>query len=941
MRDLTHRWDLVGRAAELARLETLVVGVATGRGGLAWIQGEPGAGKSALVDAALAIAADAGCEVLYGAGDVLMQPFPLRLMSECLGISSLSPDPLIARISALLRGDGAEPGTVDPVLAASERMLELVDRRCAVRPLALAVEDLHWGDEPSLLVWGRLARAIDQIPLLLIGSARPLPRRPAADQLRQLVTTLGGEAIDLGPLDPGSVVELAARIAGGTPGPRLLAALERAGGNPLYVRELTAALVRDGRVAADSGMVELGADAVSLPTSVTLAMSSRLEFLRPDVLRTLGIAALLGNEFDIAELAAATGTPVLDLAAQLTDAMTGGVISGEGDRLRFRHELIRQVLAERTPVAMRSALHTEIARKLAAGGSSLDSVARHLLATPRAMGDWALDWLAAIGEHAMYALAGVCAELFSRAVNSIAVTDPRWLVLAERLALVLFWLGRDSAAERISGKVIAATSDPVLAARMRILTLRSVGRLGRPADGLHLIAGAPSDEGLPLRWQAMLSAWSALILDGVGRAADAQAMARDSLELAIASADPLAMACAHHACAMCGGVAGRDYHVKASVAALTSQDPESIDLRMLLLSNLMVVLDGRGETEAAEDVLRQAMQLAEQAGTFRRALILTTAADFCHVHGRWDAALAHLAGIDDEFDGTEESGYHHGVAAMIALHRGEREIAELHLKIAAASLPSAAADPPIPNDPLTQVMALRAEADGELRRALDLMASWLPAKPGLRPQERHEDTMPYLARIALALGDVRTASEAARVSQADAVVDDSPTRVLAARACRAMLDDDPDELISIAAAYHEYDWPYREADALEEAAARIAAAGDIVKARAVLTRAVLIRVALGAAWDIRRADARLREYGVRRGPRSVSRRAATGWEALTPSEKRIADLVAQGLSNPDIAAEMFLSRRTVQAHVSSILAKLQVRSRVEVMRAMSDGFPGN
>jgi DNA-binding NarL/FixJ family response regulator len=92
---------------------------------------------------------------------------------------------------------------------------------------------------------------------------------------------------------------------------------------------------------------------------------------------------------------------------------------------------------------------------------------------------------------------------------------------------------------------------------------------------------------------------------------------------------------------------------------------------------------------------------------------------------------------------------------------------------------------------------------------------------------------------------------------------------------------------------------------------------------------VAIYTDLGAAWDIGRADARLRPYGVRRG-RPGARRPATGWAALTPTEVKVAYLVGEGLSNPDIAKRLFLSRYTVQVHMSKILAKLQVRSRVEV-----------
>ncbi|HEY0718024.1 MAG TPA: helix-turn-helix transcriptional regulator, partial [Streptosporangiaceae bacterium] len=98
---------------------------------------------------------------------------------------------------------------------------------------------------------------------------------------------------------------------------------------------------------------------------------------------------------------------------------------------------------------------------------------------------------------------------------------------------------------------------------------------------------------------------------------------------------------------------------------------------------------------------------------------------------------------------------------------------------------------------------------------------------------------------------------------------------------------------------------------------------------------------LGAAWDAGRADRRLKQHGVRRGPNSIRRGPSHGWDALTPSERRVAELVAQGLSNPDIAAQLFLSRRTVQTHVTRILGKLGASSRLEVVRRHGPAGPGH
>jgi DNA-binding CsgD family transcriptional regulator len=359
---------------------------------------------------------------------------------------------------------------------------------------------------------------------------------------------------------------------------------------------------------------------------------------------------------------------------------------------------------------------------------------------------------------------------------------------------------------------------------------------------------------------------------------------------------------------------------------------------MVLLANHIVQSADLARRDQAEAAMREGLPLAERAGTYRGAAILAAAAQFGYQYGRWDDALAHLAVIDREFPPAAQAGPHDGIAAIIALRRGQRAAADARLPELASARPEALASPSSPVYPLTEALAMRAETDGDLELAVTLMSGWLPAPIGLRPHERH-DSLPYLVHLALEAGDERTAKAAAAVSQADAVVDGSPSRVAAARFCAALIGDDADELDAVAAGYGSYGWLPARAFALEEAAVRRAAAGDAGRARAALTDAARIYTALGAAWDIRRADTRLRRFGVRRGPHSIRRGATSGWGALTPAERRIAQLVGQGLSNPDIAAQLFLSRRTVQTHVSRILAKLGVSSRVEIVRSAARPGP--
>ena len=123
-----------------------------------------------------------------------------------------------------------------------------------------------------------------------------------------------------------------------------------------------------------------------------------------------------------------------------------------------------------------------------------------------------------------------------------------------------------------------------------------------------------------------------------------------------------------------------------------------------------------------------------------------------------------------------------------------------------------------------------------------------------------------------------------------------------------------------------------QAKALEAAAGHFVDAGDRGQARAAFTGAVEVYTSLGAAADVARLQAAFRAHGIRRGPHAKHRRAQSGWDSLTATEIKVAAFVEEGLSNPEIAARLLLSRRTVATHVSHILKKLDVHSRTDIAR---------
>jgi DNA-binding NarL/FixJ family response regulator len=927
------RAALVGRDAELGSARALADGLFAGRGAVLWIDGEAGIGKTSLVENLSARCAEAGAVCLQAGGDELMEAFPLRLMAACLGVSGHAQDRPRREIAALLRGEAGAGRAADPIPAAAERMLDLVDRLCARGPLVLVADDLQWSDEASLQVWGRLARATDQIPLLLVGVTRPAPFRRPVERLREAARAGGGAVLELRPLADGEAARLAGQIAGGAPGPRLRAELGRAGGNPLYVRALVDALRGAGLIAARSGEVEFTGAPGAVPDSLSQAIGRWLGFLSPGSVKTLRFAALLGAEFDPAQLAAVAELSPARVAETMAEAVDAGVVIG-GERLSFRHAVIQQVLVQQTPLALRRTLHGHIARTLADAEASPDAIARHLIAMSDELDSWAVDWLAAAPQAALYGAPAVSADLLERALRAVREgDDERWEPLSTRLANVLFLRGRDEQVVKTAVEVVRRTRDVERAAQMATLVVRSAGRLGRIRLAAGIAEQALAAEGLALSSRARLRAWFSMAQFASGRLPEAQAQAAQALEEARRSGDPLSIAYAHHTGRVFLSTEDKITYIDQALALL-GPDAESTELRALMTHNLLVWLDDLGRVQEYGRVLPEALVMAEKAGTAQAHGILAVAADTAFLRGQWDEALIHLGGDDPEYLAMTNKVYLHGLAALIESHRGERERAAAHLAVIDEVLPDGPLEYDVNLCYMYEARAVLAETAGDAPGALALTATWLRMPPGYHSDAR-SDEAPYLVRLALQAGDRETALAATRAAEERADADRLfARRTATARCCRGQLEDDAAELLAAAEACEHGGWPFPQAFALEEAAVRLAEQGENVRARAALTDAARLYTRLGAVWDVRRADSRLRRRGVRRGSRSTHRLERTGWAALTASELRIAQLVGQRLSNPDIAAELYLSRRTVQTHVSNILAKLEMHSRIEVIRAV-------
>jgi DNA-binding CsgD family transcriptional regulator len=936
----------VGRRDELSQLTDLVAGVSEGVGGVILVEGEQGIGKTSLLQVGLAGATAANCRVFWRAADELLPRFPLRLMVECLGEA-------IAPVSM----STADALGGDPVVARMERLLADVDRLCATSPVVLVAEDLQWADDASVLMWHLLSRAVGQMPLLLVGSARSGSGRPELEQLRRGVTLRGGVALTLGALPDADVAVLVGGLLGGRQGRGLAEVTSRAGGNPLYVRELADSLIRDGRLKARAGAWDLvpGPLAIRVPASLAAAIADRLAGLAADVIEALRWGTVLGSEFSVTDLAIVTGRPAGELMPVVQAAVAAGVLVDADPRLGFRHALIRQVLYEGQPAALRAALHVQAAQALAAAGTAPERVARQLVPGPGeesplavvagAGQRWAVGWLAANAPTLTYQAPQAAAELLQDVLARLPAGDQGRGSLQASLVRAAFQLARDDQVERAADELLAGPVDPDLAAEMAWLVGYSQLRTERPVQADSTIAAALARSGVSDLWAGRLTAMRAVILIPLGELTEAVATGQVALEHARHARDHLGAGQALHAMSF-AAMHRRD---DAAAVALCDQalaqighDPQASDLRVMVLANKASCLVGLDRFDEAIAAAREAVVLAERAATSRQAGARFALADQYFSAGQWDDALAELelvAGIPDQ---DHRQLLVHGLIALIAAHRDDRQTALGQLR----ELP----DGPLREhragdvtrgalfwDRVLLARALMAEQDTGPAAAVAVLAPYLEPAAGAQMPGRL-GLLPTLVRLALAAGDNKLAAAAARAAEAEATAaaeSDAPGALKEALAghCRGLAGGDPARLQSVAAYFAATGRRLMEAAALEDAAVLLASQGDAVAARRALTAASAVYVRLGARWDLRRAAGRLRPFGIRPPGRAGRSRPATGWAALTPTELLVARLAAEGRSNPEIAAELCLSRNTVQTHVSHILAKLGTRSRFEIARA--------
>jgi DNA-binding CsgD family transcriptional regulator len=927
----------VGRSAELAAFASLIDEVQGGSGRVALVEGEPGIGKTRLVTESLARSRNQ-LATQAARADELERSRPFGILIEALGLHPTALDPARAAIGRIITGaTNADPGP--PIDGASgefmviDAIVTLLEELASDRPMALVLDDLQWIDLASLRTVHRVSSLIPELPILLVCSWRPQQLPSDVAQLLERMGALPGKRFALSGLAADEVAALAEQLTGTIADDRVRALLAGAAGNPLYLIELIAALAQEGT--GEHAGSERGTSGFVLPPSLRLTILRRISFLKEGTLQLLQLASVLGSTFAIGDLSLASTRPASALLAPVQEAVQAGLLDQADRRLVFRHDLIREALYEDIPLAVRVTLHRQIADSLAQAGAPADRVAAHVLRSAEPGEALAVERLQRAAIAAGMAAPQVAIELLERAIQLTVSGDPIRNLLRAQQAAALLWVGHGLDAERICREVLAGPHDEALDELLRptlVFALLARGRVREALNEASAGIDSPqmSDAGR-VRLQAWASTGLALVGDLEGSLAAGQAAAVGGERVG----DPLSALMGFGSQAFVWRFRG-DY-----AAALKSiweavdradQTPNRVAHRFQIMQFYALSLSDFDRFPEARAAIERGRRLAEGLGTAWNLPLYDLTMAYCNMlSGDWDDVEREVA---DQRSRAEESGTRHGLllaqsmVAIIRVHRGD--LAGAAEAVGNAEREFAETGPQWGVHWMRWARAAYLEAQGDVAGAFGTLDSaWRASAAGGQRSECIE-LGPELVRTAVAAGESARAGKIAAEMQEFVRADELAPAIRGARLlCRAMASADVEAAREAVATYQS------GGRALELAVAREIAA-DLVAPQLGAERGQLLLdamtgyLSLRANRDLDRVSAKLRRLGIRR-PTGVRReRPTSGWDSLTESELRVARLVATGRSNPQIAEELFLSRHTVHTHMSHILGKLGISSRVEL-----------
>lgn len=928
--------DLIGRERERGILDDRLGRAAAGEGGLLLLAGEAGVGKTSLAEAALG-----SCPllVLRGAGSEQGRaPYaPIiaalreydRMVPGTLGESSR----LASHLAVLLPELGPAPVVVDH-LTLVEALRGAFAGIAGGQPTVVFLDDIQWGDEATLELLPSLAASVEGRPLLFLAVYRsdevtrthPL-RRMRADLRR-------GARLDeltLEPLAQAQAAELASRVVGRRLGPRLAGSIfERTEGLPFLVEEFAAALSESGRLQEEGDALELPeGQVVPLPDTVRETVLLRTDRLSQAARHALEVAAVAGARVELELVLALAGGSGLEEAIEL-----GFLVEIDEGLAAFRHALVREAVYAEIPWTRRRVQHRRLAESLERVGAPPQLVAEHWLAASEP--ERARPRLLAAAESfcAVHAYRDA-SRLGKRAIElwPPGEDESGRLVALERLGLCAQLSGELAEAARVWQEVVDARgaggeSEALGEAERRLATVYELaGAWERAVDAHTRSAAAFAACGLAAE-AASERLTAAARLQAAGWLSAA-------LELVTGSSKEIELAAR-------GELRARALALEGQVRAKLGESETGV---ALVRSALALAL-AENATPAAADAYFRLGSALEHSAAYPAAIdAYATAYDYCQregLEGPGDVCFACLTPVmvhTGEWQRATEvcravlQGEAPALARMVATGelghvyalRGEPGRAR---RLLVEALAFARQD---------GVFGLEIEATHGLARVADLTARDTEAAERMREllerwqtrEERHYSVsaLRWATTLFALREDVLSAGSCAdALARIAAATGDAEAVAALAHALGelALLNDDVDgaerqftralELLADASA------PYERAEVQVRAAAALAAAGKRQAAVDRLTDAYRTARKLGARPLASSAAEGLRALG-----EPVDARSA----GLSRREVEVLRFAAEGLTNREIAARLFLSKRTVDMHVRNVLAKLDCRSRVE------------
>jgi DNA-binding CsgD family transcriptional regulator len=925
---------LLEREHELELLRAMLRETESGSGALAFVEAPAGQGKTALLRALRREAVGAGVRVFSALGAELERDFAFGVVRQ-LFESELHVADGIRR--ARLFRDAA--GLARPVLVA-EGIAEAVTDVSHVRlhglfwfvanlaeeqPALIVVDDAHWADAPSLRFLDMLARRVEDLPVLIAVAARPEEPGAETQLLDLLASPPSGQLVRLGALSRGAVGRLvSARLGEGAADAFVSACYESTGGNPLLVTELLGALEREGATGAAGDIDRVRRAA---PSRITRTVVARLRRLAPGALALARGLAVLGDRSQLASVAALAGITPEQASEQHALLARVGLL--EPDTLRFAHPLLRAAVHADLIGGERSLWHRRAARLLADGGAREEEIAVHLLQTEPARDPWTARVLLDAGRRARREGApDVAQRLLSRALVEPPDGEDVPQVMLE-LGLAEAALGGKDALGHLERA--AATGAPLVAARAE----RAVGSMllmsVRPQEAVHALQRAVAllegqdpatvaeleDELLYARHYAGLPLAEQLpLFEQAAREGRAAALAHLAMIEALRGAPADAVVELANRALADGGL----------IRNAVDQPPSQHAIMALQM------VDAADEAGAAIELATEA---ARKSGSrYAVACVAGARTNWEHDFGDLRRAEDEARLVIDVFRSTTGPGGADdgGVLALATalLDRGRVDEAK-----------SALADLPADWGPGARNRWLR----GASLRARLRLAQGRPeeALSELREQLRDDEQrgrainardlirttlVAVLAELghreeALALADEQLtvarrrgiATAEARLLLARARAFEGPRRIAALEDAVEAARRSPSRLV--------------QAQALGELGATLRRAGSRVAARQPLRQARELAHRCGATGLEATAHDELVIAGAR-----PKRLALSGVDALTASERRVAELAAHGLRNRDIAETLFITLKTVETHLSHAYAKLDIQARSQLTDAL-------